>query len=81
MLIVANHCAVQRAEISLGVEMSAKSYFGKNHCGQEARGQQLTTSVWLFRATLFGFDLESHGETGLLSQTFFLIQEVCKTRE
>ena len=43
----------------------------ENLCGQEARHQQLITSVWLFHAPLCNFGFGSHGESGFLSQKFF----------
>ena len=50
----------------------------ENSCGQEARRQHLITSVWLFRATLFNFGFESHGEAGLCESQVFLSQEFAK---
>ena len=55
--------------------------FRENECGQEARRQQLITSVWLFHATLFDFDFEGHGKLGLLTQKVFWVRKFAKNRK
>ena len=81
MLIVTNHCTVQRAEISLGVEMSAKSYFGKIIVAKKRAADNWLPAFGYFVQPFFGFDLESHGKSGFLSQKFFWVRKFAKNRD
>ena len=49
--------------------------FRENDCGQEARCEHFTTRVWLFHVLLFESDLDSHSESGLLTQKLFGVRK------